>query len=206
MLKKEYEVLLQFARAPWKKLTFKEAKRLSGKKSESYVYNVLKKYAKRGILGEERAGNVVLYSLNLESLKTREYAGFVSEYSSWGRKHVPYKNLEKIASKIPTAFYTLIVTGSYAKGTQKEDSDIDVAIIIDDAAKPKKVYAELRMECELSIPPIHLYVFKGSEFLQMLIDKKPNYGKEIAKNNLILSGGKEYYKIMQEAVENGFDG
>ncbi len=204
MLKKDYEILMQFTREPWKKLTFKDVKKLSGKKSESYVYGVLKNYAKQGILQEERAGNVVLYSLNLESLKTQAYAGIISEYASWNKKRIPHRNLEKLASKIPTTFYTLIVAGSYAKGMQKEDSDIDVVVIIDDAAKPKRVYAELRMECELSIPPIHLYVFKGSEFLAMLLNKEANYGKEIAKNNLLLFGAEYYYKIMGEAIENGF--
>ena len=58
----------------------------------------------------------------------------------------------------------------------------------------------------LNIPPIHLYTFKKSEFLNMLLDTKANYGKEIAKNNLILSGGKEYYKIVSEAIKNGFNG
>ncbi len=204
MLKKEYEVLLQFIKEPWRKLTFKDVKRLSGKKSESYVYNVLKRYVKQGILQEERAGNIVLYSLNLKSLKTQAYAGIISEYASWNKKHIPYRNLEKLASKMPTTFYTFIVTGSYAKGTQKEDSDIDVVIIIDDAAKPKRVYAELRMECELSIPQVHLYVFKESEFLAMLLNKEANYGKEIAKNSLFFFGAEYYYRIMGEAIGNGF--
>ncbi len=204
MLKKEHEVLLQFTKAPWKKLTFKDVKRLSGKKSESYVYNVLKGYVKQGILQEEKAGNVVLYRLDLKSLKTQMYASIVAEYAAWNKRRIPFNNLEKLASKIPTTFYTLIVTGSYAKGMQKEDSDIDMVVIIDDAAKPKRVYAELRMECELSIPPVHLYVFKGSEFLAMLLNKEANYGKEIAKNNLLFFGAEYYYKIMGEAIENGF--
>ncbi len=206
MLKKEYEVLLQFIKEPWRKLTFKDAKRLSGKKSESYVYNVLKSYVKQGILQEEKAGNVVLYRLDLKSLKTQAYAGIVSEYASWNKKHIPCKNVEKLADKIPTTFYMLIVTGSYAKGTEKKNSDIDVAIIIDDATNAKKVYAELRTECELSIPPIHLYVFKKSELLTMLINKEANYGKELARNNLLLFGAEHYYKIMNEAIENGFHG
>jgi len=44
------------------------------------------------------------------------------------------------------------------------------------------------------------------EFYEMLINKEENYGKEIARNNLIITGGKEYYAILQEAIEHGFRG
>lgn len=206
MLKKEYQIIKEFVEKPWKKFTFKEIKKLSGKKSESYIYSRLKSFVKNNILFEEKVGNVVLYSLNLKSLKTFIYAGFVSEFLGWGKKHIPYESLEKIASKIPTNFFIFIITGSYAKNTQKKDSDIDVVIICDDALEPKKIYSELRYDCEMNIPQIHLYVFKKTEFLNMLLDKKASYGREIANNNLILFGGEEYYNIISEAIENGFTG
>ena len=206
MLKKERQILEEFVKKPWKKYTFKEIKKLSGKKSESYVYTSLKKFVKSNILKEERAGNVVLYSLNLDSYKTFAYAGFVLEHLSWNKKHIPYKDLEKIVSKIPTKFFIIIITGSYANNTQKKDSDIDIVIICDDSFEPKKIYAELKLDCELNIPPIHLYVFKKMEFLNMLLSKEANYGKEIVNKNLILFGGEEYYNIVSEAIKNGFAG
>lgn len=206
MLKKEHQILEEFVEKPWKKLTFKEVKKLSEKKSESYVYASLKKFVKLGILKEERVGNVVLYSLNFSTHKTLAYTGFVLEYLSWNKKQIPYKDLEKIASKIPTKFFIFIITGSYANNTQKKDSDIDVVIICDDTFEPKKIYAELKLDCELNIPPIHLYVFKNTEFLKMLLNKEANYGKEIANKNLILFGGEGYYNLIFEAIKNGFTG
>jgi len=206
MLKKQYEILYEIIKAPWKKFTFKDIKRLSGKTSESYTFNSLKELVKRGILSQERAGNVMLYSFNLKSVKAQCYAGFVSEYVAWKKYHIPHDVIEAIAAKIPTNFYSLIITGSYAISKQKESSDMDMVIICDDCLEPKKIYAELKQDCELSIPPIHLYVFKKSEFLLMLKDRKANYGKEITKNYLLFAGGKEYYSIIQEAKENGFNG
>ncbi|MDO8549452.1 MAG: hypothetical protein Q7S39_04765, partial [Ignavibacteria bacterium] len=88
----------------------------------------------------------------------------------------------------------------------KKNSDIDITIICDDTLEPKRIYAELKQDCELNIPPIHLYVFKNSEFLNMLLTKGANYGKEIANKNLILFGGEGYYNIISEAVKNGFTG
>ena len=40
----------------------------------------------------------------------------------------------------------------------------------------------------------------------MLHDKSENYGKEAARNNLIFNGGQEYYSILAEAIQNGFNG
>ena len=144
MLNKKHQILEEFVKKPWKKFTFQEIKKLSGKKSESYVYTSLKKFVKSSILKEERAGNVVLYSLNLSSHKTIAYTSFVLEYLSWNKKHIPYKDLEKIASKIPTTLFTFIITGSYANNTQKKTSDLDVVIICDNTFETKKIYAELK--------------------------------------------------------------
>ncbi len=191
---------------PWQKLTFRQVQQCSKKKSESYVYNILKKFANKSILAEEKAGNVTLYSLNLNNIKTMVYAGFIAEYSGWEKKHLPFPDLQRIALKIPTDFFVLMITGSYANNTQKKGSDIDVVVICDDSFEPKKIYAELKHECEMNIPPIHLYVFRKPEFLQMLLSNKPNYGKEIAINNVLLYGGQEYYKIISEGVKNGFNG
>ncbi len=205
MLKKEYELLVPFIRKPWRKFTFKEIKKSTNKTSESYVYNGLKKFVKQGILREENAGNVILYSLFLSQIKTQAYVGFTAEHMAWSKKYIPFDDIEKIAEQIPTTFYILIITGSYAKNKQTPKSDIDMVIIVDDAVETKKVYASLRLKCEMNIPPIHLYIFKREEFLQMLLNKEANYGKAVALDNLILYGGAEYFKIMDEAIQNGFN-
>ena len=107
--------------------------------------------------------------------------------------------------KIPNRSYVFIITGSYARGKQTQNSDIDAVILIEDSSEPGKVYAELSQYCKLSIPPIHLYVFKYSEFIEMLYNKESNYGKEISKNRLILAGGEVYIKLIEEAIEHGFN-
>ncbi len=205
MLREQHQLLKEFVFKPWKKFTFKEIKTLSKKKSESYVYDSLKNFVKEGILNEEKAGNVILYSLNLSSLKTQMYAGFIAGYIAWDSKHLPFKDIAKITSKLGK-IEPFIITGSYAKNKQTQGSDIDIVIIIDDSQSPQTHYARLNQICELNIPPIHLYVFTRSEFLKMLTNKELNYGKEIARNNLILAGGEEYFNIMNEAIQNGFKG
>ncbi|MFH1915656.1 MAG: nucleotidyltransferase domain-containing protein [Nanoarchaeota archaeon] len=205
MLTKEVELLIPFVKEPWKKRTFKEIKKLSKKTSDSYVFTSLKGFVKQGFLKEESAGNVVLYSLNLAEMRTQNYAGFLAENQAWNTKHLPFPLLKNIIGQILTPYYTFIVTGSYARNKQKPTSDIDIVLIIDEENDPKSHYAQIRHTCELSIPPGHPYVFRKSEFLLMLTNEEFNYGKEIAKNNLILHGGSAYYTIMHEAIKNGFN-
>lgn len=202
MLKKTHRILSIFAQQPWRRFTFKEVKKLSGNTSESYVYNTLKDFVKQGILNQEHAGNVLLYSVS-NTQKAIAYLSAAEHHRAWNTKHIPHKDMEALMSEMPTKTYTFIITGSYANNTQKKTSDIDVVII---ANEPKKIYAELSHLCELNIPPVHLYVFTEQEFSQMLLDRKANYGKEIAGNNLILRGAETYFEILLEAIQNGFNG
>ncbi len=206
MLKKEYELLIPFIREPWNRFTFREIKILCRKTSESYVYNSLKKYVREGILSEEKAGNVTLYFLSISEIKAQICAGFISEHIGWSARHLPFDVIKKVIGKIPSPYFTFAITGSYAKNKQKESSDIDIVIITDDSQDTKHIRAQINYACELSIPPGHPYVFKKSEFLEMILNNEPNYGKEIAKNNLLLYGGSGYFKIMNEAIKNGLDG
>ena len=199
--KAEADILLAFVKAPWESLTFKQVKERTKKSSESYVFNTLKGFVKEGILTQERIGNNVLYHLH-DSLKAHTYAGIVAEHAGWSKTHIPYDDIERIAKKIQGHF-TLIITGSYAKNKQRKDSDLDIVIITEN---PKKVYAELRHECEMNIPKIHLFAFAKKEVLTMLAEDTSNYGKETVKNNLLLFGADAYFRIITTAIRHGFKG
>ena len=205
MLTKEYTILEPFAKEAWKKFTFKEIKKLSHNKSDNYVHTVLKRFVTLEILQEQRIGNNLVYSLskNVSSLNT---TGFIAEYNANNAKHLPHKNIKKIINKLKTAFYILVITGSYAKAKQKETSDLDVVIICDNKQDPNATLSQIKLESELMVPEVHPYVFTQEQFYQMLTTKEENYGKEIARNNLIITGGKPYYSILMEAIEHGFNG
>ena len=204
MINKESQLLGIFAKEPWREFTFTELKKISRKKSKSYIDMVLKKFLKEQILKQEKVGHLPVYSLDLSSSKARAFAGFALEYEAWHKKNIPYKDMQKLMSNIPTYDYIFIIAGSYAKNMQKERSDIDVTIIVDDSFEPKRAYASLSYICELNIPPVHLYVFRNKEFIEMLCNNEFNYGKEISKNNIILASAQIYLKLIEEAIEHGF--
>ena len=83
---------------------------------------------------------------------------------------------------------------------------MDIVIICDDQQPPNAILSQIKLESELMIPEFHPYVFTRAQFYEMLINKEENYGKEIARNNLIITGGKEYYTILQEVISHGFNG
>lgn len=205
MLTKKYTILEPFAKEAWKNFTFKEIKKLSHNKSDNYVHTTLKCFVTLEILQEQRIGSNLVYSLT-KNLFTFNTLGFIAEYKANAAKHLPHKNIQKLTNKLKTAFYVFIITGSYAKVKQRGTSDLDVVIICDNKQEPNAILSQIKLESELTVPEIHPYVFTQDQFYQMLLTKEENYGKEIARNNLVMTGGKAYYSILLEAIEHGFNG
>lgn len=205
MLNKQYLIIETFTHKPWKALTFREIRKLSNNKSDNYVHSALKDFVKKKILKEERIGNSILYSVKNE-IHALNTIGYVLEYKANASKHIPHKNIQSLIEKIKTPFYSILITGSYAKGIQTKNSDLDLVIICENETSSKKILAEIKMAGGLMIPEVHPYVFTYSQFYQMLVDEKENYGKETARNNFVVTGAKQYYSILMKAVKNGFNG
>ncbi len=199
MLKKTHNILTAFISNPTRNYLFEEIKTTAGSSSDSYTYDTLNGFVKEKILIKEKRGGVSFYKL-ANTAKTISYLAMVSEYDAWNQEIIS-ENITQLIEKIKQKFFTVMVVGSYAKGKQTKTSDLDIIIISEDA---KKIYAELRHYCEMSIPQIHLYVFTTDEFKQMLLSDKHNYGKEAVKNNFLFFGAQNYYKILFEAIKNGF--
>ncbi len=201
MLKKSYRILEVFVKNPTITYLFGDVKDYIGSKSESYTYNSLKFFVKEGILTKEKKGGLGIYKI-VNTPKAISFLSMATEYKAWNKKDFPADSIYGLVEKININFFALLVVGSYAKDKQTQKSDLDILLIVPNDAK--KISSRLRHFCEMSIPPIHLYVFTDEEFKQMLLDKKHNYGKEAVKDNLIFYGAEAYYKILFEAMKNGF--
>lgn len=205
LLKKQYEIDKVFLEKPWKPLTYLEIQKISKKRSKWFIYKELDRLKDNNMIVPKKIGKrTLVYNARLDTASAQQYWGFLSEYVAWTKKGFPLQIIENLKSKMPTPFFSLIVTGSYVKGTNTKNSDIDVVIISDHESK--SIYAELRYETETSIPKVHLYVFTRQEFIEMLSAKKENYGKEIVRNSLIFLGGAQYYSLLSEAIAHGFKG
>ena len=202
-LKKEISLLIPFIKEPWKNFTLSEIKTLTKNKSHHYVYEALEKFSK-SILKKEMRGNTNIYKIN-ENTKDMDYFTLAEISLKERNAQIPIKVIQQIQDKIKDSFYTLLVTGSYAKNKQIKSSDLDIAIIIP-TQTDKKPYEIALKEGELTIPEVHGFVFTEDEFYEMLINKEFNYGKECAKNHIIIHGINAYYKILLRGLQNGFKG
>ena len=196
-------VLVPFITEPWKRFTLSEIKKITKIKSHHYAYEALEKLISMGIVLSEKTGNTNIYWLN-PNPSNFEYL-CIAESLKKEKAKLPTSLIETIRYRIATSFYALLVVGSYAKSTQKKSSDIDVCVIIPNSDK-KKHYEIALKEGELTKPEIHGFVFTEDEFLQILINEEFNYGKECARNHVIVTGSEAYYKILFGAVRNGFKG
>jgi len=98
----------------------------------------------------------------------------------------------------------LLVTGSYAKSTETKKSDLDLVLITKDKAFEKQKLLENLTS--LLLPKVHVVVITQKDFIDMLLDKKLNFGKEIFNNRLLFRNTARYYGLLKEAIENGFRG
>ena len=98
----------------------------------------------------------------------------------------------------------MLITGSYAKNKESSKSDVDLVIITKDNAFNKQKLLENMTS--LMLPKIHVNVITQKNFIDMLLDKNSNFGKEVFKNRLIYRNASRYYQLIKEARENGFRG
>ena len=205
LMKKEFMLLKPFIKEPWKELTLTDIKRSTGTKSHHYAFEALKKFAAMGILNEKKMGKANVYSVNAKGMLGISYLSLMESVLRDERKDIPYGNLLRMTEKIKSPFFSVLVGGSYAERKQRPTSDLDIAMIIPNG-EDKRIYETALKAGELMIPEVHGFVFNQEEFYLMLTNKEFNYGKELAKKHIIVYGGEPYYRILLEAIDNGFKG
>jgi predicted nucleotidyltransferase len=116
---------------------------------------------------------------------------FLAEYSR--RNKLP-KKIKIITNKICDLKQTAIVLlfGSYAKGTQTKHSDIDILVIIENSKEIQNIIG-------LIPENIHLTTTTYKDFLKMDASKELSFVSEAVKNNVILQGIEEYYRLLKNA-------
>ena len=198
MNKNELKILNLFRKNVFLKLSINRVMKEIGSKSYQRVYEAVNNLVKKEILNSENIGNTKLISLKMSRNSFLNLA-FLDEQEN---NKIP--NSQKILEIRELAEYLIIVTGSYARGMHNKKSDLDLVIIVPDSINVVHVQKLAENLMMLFVPEIHLYVFTKKDFIEMLTDKKENYGKEIVKNHILLKNAQRYYEILNEAIENGF--
>ncbi len=170
------------------------------KKDYPTIYNAVKELAKKKIIKIKTIGKskVCELSFSPEAISTLSY---LDEQEALSKK-IP--NLEKIIEFKEFLDDIIIITGSYSKGKETSKSDIDLVIITKDKAFNKQKLIENLTS--LMLPKVHPIVITQKDFVNMLLDKKPNFGKEIFNSRYLYRNATRYYLLIKEAIENGFRG
>ena len=197
--KSQREILEIFRKDIFTKKTIREIS-LEIKKDYPGVYNSVKELSKDNIIDINKIGKSSLCELNFNS-KTISILSFLDEQEAFS-KNIP--NIDKILEFKEFLDEIILVAGSYAGGKQTKKSDLDLVIITKEKAFEKQKLLENLTS--LMLPEIHAVVITQTDFMDMLHDKKPNFGKEIFKNRLLFRNASRYYQLVKEAIENGFRG
>lgn len=186
-----------------KEYSIKEIKKFSREKSNNALSLALKKFKEENLIKERRVGRSLLYTLNIDNELAFNYAQAINF------KILPkivIRALERVKEEVDkhTSFFSVMVFGSYATGKQTKESDLDIAVFIEEESKRKIIESALKSS-ELKTPlHIHGYVIPKDEFLEMLKVDEENLGKEIARKHLIIHNPSIFYSILKKGIKNGF--
>ncbi len=133
-------------------------------------------------------GKSKIVSLNTDNTAIKSYLTISSEEE---KKEFLKKQpiVSKIASELDTKD-TVVLFGSYAKGSERENSDIDLLII---SKKGDKSLSFLKYELLFKKKINPIFITK-SELVRMLRDKDENVGKQALKSHIILSNPESFWE------------
>ena len=139
--------------------------------SSSTAKIALEDLKKKGLILEEKIANLRIFKSNLNTIKFREI-----------KKLINLEEIEPLVEEIKnkTNIISLVLFGSYAKGTNTEKSDIDLLLITN-----KKINIKTRLYKK----EINLLQYKPYKWKEKIKKDIPFY-EEILETGIILKGSK----------------
>ena len=199
----QLKILEPLTRNILKEYSIKEIKESCGEKSNNALSLALKKFKDENLVKERRVGRSLLYTINVENDSVFNYILWINV------KKLPksaLRAIERIKEDVEkhTSFFSIVVFGSYAMGKQTKDSDLDIAVFIEEENKRKGIEAAVKSS-ELKTPlEIHGHVISKDEFLEMLKVDDENLGKQIARKHLSIYNPHIFYSLLRRGIKNGF--
>ncbi len=163
------------------------------------VHNSVQRLTARKIIMKKKYGKTELCEINLTEAISDLMLVEQQRTHQFLEKNISIKLLvQEIMKKVENPYYTLIIFGSYAKGTQHSRSDIDLLVIV--PTKQEIIEMERIIHSIGSIKPIktHSTTITASDFKEMIESKESlNVGKEVVKNHIIVYGAEAYYNLLE---------
>src|SRR3989344_6232948 len=200
---KQLNIFQAFAKQPFGEFTRKALKETAKEKSNNALSLAVKAFTAKKLVLEKKVGRSSLFSLNWDNANVYHYLALAND----ARMSAILKRVIQIVRVVvdqTTQFYSLVVFGSYAMGEQRENSDVDIAVFIENAALRRQVVAALK-DAEMRSPlPLDAHVITKEDMREMLRDTQGNLGKEISCKHLIVHNPAIFYSILHEGIDHGF--
>jgi predicted nucleotidyltransferase len=154
------------------------------------AYNAVHKLKQQGIVEVEKVGNTSICSFNFKFNSLVFSAEYERRQALLKNKNI--KILQEQLSRLNEPFIALLF-GSYAKKKNTAHSDIDILII-----SQKESY-NIATELSILALPIHPTDVTIEDFIRMAKSKEFTVVSEAIKNNVVLVGIEEYYRLLDNA-------
>jgi predicted nucleotidyltransferase len=164
--------------------------------SHERVYTTLMNLVKQGYLIKRKAGKTYIFRLNLQKdlllpylyFQTEQKENFLNSVTPFVRNALN-EFIEKIGS---SDLVSVVIFGSYAKGEQRKESDIDVLCVTRKKYDIDKVALSLRHKYDKRITPV---VVLFEDFPNMKRDN-PTFYNELMEFGIVLYGVEAFYRLI----------
>lgn len=198
LTKTQQEIIALLLDKPEKKFTIRSTARQLHK-SYTLTYNNIEDLRKRDLIVKENVPPATIISLNefcpneilieIENLRKNRFI-----------KSQPWINLmlKDILSNTNKVFFTLLVFGSYAKGSQTKTSDIDLLIIV--PTKEDIESLENAIRNSYSKVKKSAVIVSREDFIEMIKNPQQlNVGNEAKRYHILLYGLEHFYALLEKA-------
>ena len=185
------------------------------------IYRKVESLVGQGILSKSMYGMASQIKLNLDSEKTisllaliesKKLEEFLNKFK--GLLGITLNEIIK-DTKDTVEDKCILIFGSYAKGTQTKNSDLDVLVILEPSKHiqqqhfdnylesiKKSMMGMLRINELKGAPKINPIIVSNREHKEMILNKEANVAKETLLNHIILKGFSEYWREIEICRQN----
>ncbi len=187
--------------------------------SYATIYRKIETLVEQGILTKSMYGMASQIKINLKNEKTISLLSLIeaNNFEKFFRKlkgNLSISISEIIKDTIELSdVKCVLIFGSYAKGTQIKESDLDILVIEEPSkAVTKKNYETYLKAIRSSMmgilktselrggPKINPIIIINEEHREMILNKENNVAKEVLLNHIILKGHRSYWEEIARCI------
>jgi predicted nucleotidyltransferase len=152
----------------------------------------------KGIVEKVKKANINLCKISLKAdIEIFSYIEYLRALEFFYRLKEIKLIRNDLLDKIPIYAFTVILFGSYVKGTYKKNSDLDLLFLILDKRFEKEVSTAIASIERISPIGIHETILTYDDFIRMLKERERNIAKEVLEAHIIFYGAEAFYKLLK---------